>query len=467
MQIPIIQGVYTGENADYKTFYPINMVPVIQDTGISKGYLRPTEGIVEIGEGPGTSRGAINWNGVHYRVMGSKLCSISSDGTVTEIGDVDTNGKEVTMDYSFDVLAIASAGKLYYYDGSTLLQVTDPDLGYVLTVVWVDGYFMTTDGEFLVVTELADPTQVLPTKYGSSEIDPDPVVSLLKLRNEIYAINRYTIEVFDNIGGTGFPFQRIDSAQIQRGAIGTYTCVVYENAIAFLGGGRSEAPGIYMAVSGQDVKISTREIDEILLEFTEEQLKDSVMETLNDKSQAFLWVRLPDRTLVYDHTASRQAGTPVWHIMSSGTTDLAPYRGKNVIFCYDKWQVGDLNSFKIGVLDNTISTHFGDKTIWEFATSIVYNEGRGAIFKRLELVALTGRTTSFEEPVITTSYSLDGRTFSQEIPIRAGASGDRLKRLVWWIRGFMKHYRIQKFRGDSDAYIAISRLEVDLEPLEV
>jgi hypothetical protein len=101
--------------------------------------------------------------------------------------------------------------------GSTLVQVTDPDLGVVLDVVWVDGYFMTTDGEFLVVTELVDPTQVNPLKYGSSEVDPDPVVALLKLRNEVYALNRNTIEVFDNVGGLLFPFQRIDGAQIQKG----------------------------------------------------------------------------------------------------------------------------------------------------------------------------------------------------------------------------------------------------------
>ena len=78
MQIPIINGVYTGQNADYKTAYPLNMMPVIQETGISSGYLRPVEGIVEIGDGPGLSRGAINWNGIHYRVMGEFLCSITA-----------------------------------------------------------------------------------------------------------------------------------------------------------------------------------------------------------------------------------------------------------------------------------------------------------------------------------------------------------------------------------------------------
>ncbi len=86
----------------------------------------------------------------------------------------------------------------------------------------MDGYFLSTDGEFLIVTELNDPTQVNPLKYGSSEADPDPVNAVLKLRNEVYAINRNTIEVFDNAGGDLFPFQRIEGAQIQKGAIGTF-----------------------------------------------------------------------------------------------------------------------------------------------------------------------------------------------------------------------------------------------------
>jgi hypothetical protein len=57
-----------------------------------------------------------------------------------------------------------------------------------------------------VVTELSNPLAVNPLKYGSSEVDPDPVVALIKLRNEVYALNRNTIEVFDNVGGELFPF---------------------------------------------------------------------------------------------------------------------------------------------------------------------------------------------------------------------------------------------------------------------
>lgn len=234
MQVQLLSGIYTDERSDFRVSYPRNMVPVAQNNGILDGYLRPAEGIVELATGPGLDRGGIEWNGVLYRVMGTMLVRINSDWTITEIGNVGGTG-QVTFDYSFDYLAVASSGALYLYDGTTLQQVTDTDLGTVVDFVWVDGYFMTTDGEFLVVTELNNPFAVDPLKYGSSEFNPDPIKALLKLRNEVYALNRYSIEVFDNVGGENFPFQRVDGAVIEKGVIGTHACCQFVQSIAFLG----------------------------------------------------------------------------------------------------------------------------------------------------------------------------------------------------------------------------------------
>jgi hypothetical protein len=257
--IPIVSGIYTDSGPDVRASFPVNLMPVPKGSGVSQEYLRPVDGIVPFGTGPGVDRGGIEWQGTCYRVMGTKLVTVASNGTVTVLGDVGGTGY-VTFDYSFDRLAIASGGNLFYWDG-TLTQVTDPDLGTVLDVVWVDGYFMTTDGEFLVVTDIGNPLSINPLKYGSSELDPDPVVALLKSRNEVYAVNRHTIEVFDNVGGSNFPFQRLDGAQIMRGAIGTNACCVFgDEGIAFLGGGRNEPPSIYLGINSSSVplrKIST------------------------------------------------------------------------------------------------------------------------------------------------------------------------------------------------------------------
>jgi hypothetical protein len=144
-----------------------------------------------------------------------------------------------------------------------------------------------------VVTELLDPFAVNPLKYGSSEIDPDPVVALVKLRNEIYALNRHTIEIFDNVGGNLFPFQRVEGAQIQKGVIGTQACCVFVETIAFLGSGRNESPGIFMGVNAQANKISTKEIDEVLTDYTEVQLATVKLEARNDRNHQHLYVHLP------------------------------------------------------------------------------------------------------------------------------------------------------------------------------
>ena len=102
---------------------------------------------------------------------------------------------------------------------------------------------------------------------------------------------------------------------------------------------------------------------------------------------------------------------------------------------------------------------------WEFDTTIIYNEGRGALFNNLELVSLTGSVAFGEDPTINTSYSVDGQNWSQQKIIKAGRQGDRAKRLVWFQQGWMRNWRIQRFQGTSDAHLSFIRLEAALEPL--
>jgi hypothetical protein len=465
MEIPILSGVYIDADPRFRTLYPVNLAPVPVQTGISNSYLKPAEGMVAEAVGLGVDRGGINWNDICYRASGSKLISVDANNVVTVLGDIggSTFDQHVRFDYSFDQLAIASNGNLFYWDGATLTQVTDVDLGTVVDMVWVDGYFMTTDGEFLVVTELNDPTQVNPLKYGASEIDPDPVVALLKLRNEVHALNRYTIEVFDNVGGDLFPFQRIPGAQIAKGCVGVKACCVFMEALAFVGSGRNEAPGVYLGASAQTVKISSQEIDTLLLDYTEAQLSLSLVETRNDKAHEYLYIHLPDRTIVYDATASQALQAPVWFTLTSSLTGFSQYRARSFVWAYNKWLVADPQSTALGTFSDTNGAHWGTDVRWEFGTAIIYNTGMGAVFHDLELVALTGRVDA--DTTISTSWTYDGVTYSAAAPIASGGSGDFQKRLCWRRQGKMRNWRLQRFQGDSRAHISFARLEARIEPL--
>lgn len=463
VQIPIVSGIYADNSPDFRTQYPVNLTAVPKPTGITDGYLRIADGIVSNGTGPGVCRGGIEWEGVEYRVMGTKLVSVTSEGVTTTLGDVGGTG-DVTMVYSFDYLAIASGLNLFLCNGTSVVQVTDEDLGDVLDVQWLGGYFMTTDGENLVVTELNDPFSVNPLKYGSSEIDPDPVVGLLTLRNEIYAINRHTIEVFRNIGGDNFPFQRVDGGQIERGAIGTHCAVAYMNRIAFMGGGRNEAISVRLGLSGTDVKISTREIDLILAGYSEAVLADAYMETRSDNGNEVLIVHLPDRTLCFDGAVSESMGSPVWYELSSGIGGGA-WDARHLVYINGRWSVGSATSSNIGYLSREVFTHWGDKVTWSFGVPVLYNESRGVQVHELELVVLTGSSPFGSDPVITTQHSKDGVVWSQAKPCRVGTLGERSQRIRWARCGTARNWRAQRFQGDSDAPLSIARLEARIEAL--
>jgi len=460
MQIPILQGI--SGHQEFRTEYPVNLIPVPKQSGLSQGYLSPAHGIVA--QGLGEDRGGIEWRGVLYRVFGADLCAVAADGTVTTIGAVGGTGR-VSMTYGFDHLAVASGGNLFLYDEVFFGPVTDPDLGTALDVVWLDGYYVTTDGSFLVVTELNNPFAVDPLKYGSAEADPDPINAVLRLRAELYACNRHTIEVFTNAGGLGFPFQRIIGAQIQRGPVGTHAVTVYQDALAFLGSGYGEAPSVYVAANGGSQKIATREIDEVLTEYTEAELASAVLETMTENSHQFLIVRLPRHTFVYDAAAAALLQVPVWFRLASSVDGAGAWGAQNLVWCYDRWNVGRFGASGFGYLDRSTGAHWGDYVGWRFSTPIIYNEGRGAIVHDMELVGLPGWSAFGVNATIGTQYSADGFAWSNPRYISAGNAGQRNKRLSWRGNGVLRNWRVQRFFGMSDTRLSVARLEARLEPL--
>lgn len=458
-KIPILSGIYADSDPDFRVAFPVNMEPIVKPTGLSDGYLRPAEGIVEVGEGPGASRGAIVWNGVQYRVMGTKLVSVASDGTTTTIGDVGGTGP-VSLTYGFDYLGIASSGNLYFYDGTTLTQNTDGDLGTALDVQWIDGYFMTTDGENLVVTELGNPFSVNPLKYGSSEANPDAVVAVVRLGDEVYAVNRYSIEGFSNTGGSNFPFSLIPGATAYRGAVGTHAVCIYMDTITFVGSGLTEngeeEPGIYRSANGGMEKISTSEIDDELKALTDAQLAAIEVESRLFDGRPVLYVHLPSKTLCYDGPGTRAMSRPIWWTLNSGSG----YRARHFAYVGQSWWAGDTDSASIGTLSRSVATHWDDVVTWQFTTPII--DGLGIIHE-LELVGLPGQQSITGTSQISATYTTNGQTWSQ--PRTLTLDGRRAQRMRWMRVGHFERWAAFRFSGDSNARVPFARLEANIEAL--
>jgi len=461
MQISVLNGTYS-EGGDYRTSYPVNYVPVPKAHGLSMGYLRPAEGINLFATVTGKIRGGVNWQEKAYYVCGNEVRRVNADGTTTLLDTITDDGKPVRFAFSFDRLGIASGGNLYYLAGEVITQVTDTDLGTVNDVRYLAGYFLTTDGEFIIQTRLIDPTAVTPYTYGSSEIDPDPIVGLLVNRNELHAVNRYTIETFAVTGGLDstleyFAFARINGAVIQKGAVGRDAACIYNEAIAFVGSGRNESPAVYLGENAQTIKLSTREIDQILAEYTAEQLETVVVETRTDKAHKFFYIHLPDRTLVYDSASSIVMEQPVWHVLTGALDGWGQYRGRYMVWAYNKWLIGDPESGRIGYLTPDSADQWGEQVRMEFSTVITWNENGGAVFHGLELQVLNSANTSEK---IAASYSTDGRNWSQDRWAK-----EFQRRIVWMQQGFMQNWRAYRFRSTSKAMLSVARLDAKMEEL--
>ena len=465
MQIPIINGIYTDNTADYRTSYPLNLVPVPKQNGIANGYLRKADGIALFcgADKGGIDRGGINWNGICYRVIGDMLWQVSEQGECTSIGAIDGD-QQCSFAYSFDRLGIASGGKLYYLKEGVLEAVTNENLGLVIDVEWIDGYFVTTDGEFIVQTELNDPTKVNPTKYGSSEADPDPIIGLMKVRNELVVFNRYTIEVFDNVGNAGFAFARIDGAMMTKGLVGTHGKVQFAQSFAFVGSGKNEPCSVYLGANGGLSKIATREIERIISEYSDAQLATIVLEAKEQEMHQHLYLHLPDKTMVYDFAASQVMQQPVWFELSSSTNGKGAYRAINHVWCYNKWIVGDRFNSNVGVLSNKLSSHYGDAVCWQINTTFLYNGGQAGQIKSIELVGLTGRTVTAKDPQVFLAWTKDGMTWSNERLHRQGMRGQYNKRIIWLRAiGMFRQQIGLRFRGCDDSLASFTAVEVDVE----
>ena len=307
--IPLISGIGATENADLTVVLPTNLEAVPTDSGLSKGYLRTTAGANTFGTGPGIDRGGILFDGVHYRVMGTKLVTVSTTGVITVLGDVGGYGP-VSLDYGFGMLAIRSGFNLFYWnDGtSTLIQVTSPYLGQCRDIVWMDGYYISTDGTSLVTTQLSDPLTISPLKYGSAEADPDPVVGLGRIRSELLAFGSNTIEFYTDQGGSNFPFQVSEGATIPIGCVGPLAKTRFNQTYAFVGGGRNQANGVYLV--GTAEKISTRAVDDMIAAVADPT--SIQLEARVSRDDQRLFVHLPDRTLVYLTATTAKVGDPTW-----------------------------------------------------------------------------------------------------------------------------------------------------------
>ena len=466
--LPIANGYYLSDSPVVSAQQCINWYPNIVDTpALSQETLFGTAGITQAattGVLNQQNRGALEMNGIAYFVNGANLYRFNSDETAVAIGAITGTGRVsmATNGTQLFILVPGGLGSVWVEDTSTFtpdVNAVDSDFtanGNPQHVAFVDGYFMfTTDTKKFIVSALNDGLAYNALDFGTAEADPDSIVSLVVYQNQPYIVGTKTIEGFENVGGSGFPFQR-NGLFIEKGLFAAFSLVKGDQAFKFVGGGENEGPGIYEFRGNSVVKISNTAIDSVLQDLTSTQLADIYALHYGLNGQFFTSFVLAGECFEYNAASQR------WNQRRSfigGAQDA--WRVSSAVTAYGKIYVGDRLDGRIGVLDEDVYTEYGATISRILDTMPFAANGNSFSISSLELTTESGvGNGAVTDPQIRMRRSLDGgKTFKDETTRSLGKVGEYERRAIWRRQGRASRFEMFRFTMTDAVKPAIVKLQ--------
>jgi len=465
--ITLVKGDKVGAETDYRDALPVNMIAINKPIFGAQGYMLQYPGLVKFSESTDTSinRGGI-WNerfSDHYRVNGNRFYSVTDSGFQIELGSVINDSLTVSLPYSFNTQGIISSGRFYLYDPvNGFREVTDPDLGSPIDGVWVDGLYFFTDGEFIFHTDITDESSIDPLKFATAEFMPDKSLGVGKTQdNKVIVFGRYTMEYFINVAQDNFSFQRVPTRAIKIGIVSTHCKTELSGVWYILGGRKEECISCHEVTVGRTTKIATREIDKIIGTYSEEDLKDTVLEAYTEDGYDFVVHHLPNETLLFNKTLAKLFGIEqAWTVIRTGVCTCGIWRGRHFVFDVrlGEWVVGDRLNGNLGILSETDSNQYDMPTEWLLFTPFVYLDDQS--IDKLEIETIPGFTGSDDSSVFI-SCTRNGHTYSKEWIEIYGGKGEYKKRFIIRRLGYIRNWFGFKLRGLTKSRMAFSRGFID------
>jgi len=474
IDIPIGGGFYQSESLPISAQRCINLYPAViqtQNTSTRVG-LFPTPGQKIFTSIPGICRGKEVMAQIDYAVYGNVLYKINENKTKNNLGTIEGSGF-VSMTNNGTKLVIAvPGGKGYVYDGTLLQEITDPDYRSSNTVSFKDGFFLFTasDGTVFFNSTLGDPLNVRALDFGTAEINPDRIMSTHVTHNELFVIGRETIELFQNVGGADFPFQRIGGANIQKGSHATFGVTGLDESFAFVGGGKYEKTGIYqVASSSVAVKISTPAIDLAIQEFSKEEISNCrAISYFERGNQIALFIFeseiIPNKTFGYNFTASRQLEVPIWFEFQSGVNDNG-WDINSIVLAYGKLLAGTKNGDLVE-LDKDFRDDLGGSIKRQFTAGSLTNSEKPIINPKITLWLEAGvgeGSGQGKDPSVSMDFSDNGKVFGNDRIRKIGKVGKFGQQTEWRRNPRVSVFRVIRFTITDPIKVIIRKLQVTLQ----
>lgn len=475
--LPIYGGSYPSRSKPFSAQRCINWyIQPAEGGGLSEAVLYGTPGISEIantGMIEQVNRGSHVMEGIAYFVNGTSLYRLNrttiqgvDSFSVDDIGTIAGTSRVSMADNGTQLMILVPGGSGYIWNESTTTfeEITAPGFtanGNPQYVVFLDGYFVvTTDTKRFIVSALNDGTNWDALDFGSAEADPDPIVAPVVNRNQLFICGSETIEAFQNIGGSAFPFQRVPGFVLPRGLRAAFSVINVAGTYAFIGAGVKESPSVY-AFTGNDVqRISNDGIDEFLRTFSDSQIEDAFAVSYSQDGAEFACWIIGTETICYNFTSGK------WTERSSRFTSGdemfdSRWRVNSLVSAYGRIIVGDSQDGRIGEMSLDIFDEYGENILRTLITVPFSNEGKSIFVPRLELTMEAGVGDFETDPQIRVSRSRDGHIFKDERQRGIGKVGEYERRSIWRRFGRVGRFELFKFEYSEMFKPVIIKLEAE------
>jgi hypothetical protein len=204
-------------------------------------------------------------------------------------------------------------------------------------------------------------------------------------------------------------------------------------------------------------------VDYELSKLTAEQVAVVTLEAISFEDSEFLYVHLPDKTLVFDATATAGLGVKFWTQLNSGASADDFYRARNFVRFNGMWACGDLADNRIGFLDSATGGHYGAPVLHRSSSPMVMLPLASAGLRSVELKCITGQAGDTSRIAMT--YSSDGIRWSQTRYTQAVTRGGYSKRIRWLPGGLTRNKLQVRVDHVTTAHVTWFGLDLELEAL--
>lgn len=415
-----------------------NFYPEVMRGGKSEFTIQSFPGQSLFGAVTGTDRGSWEMQNIGYRVTGTTLFEVQSDGAHVSRGTISGTARCTFADDGRNMI-ICTTGSVFQYTQATqaLIAVTDVNIVGSTAVTFLNNKFIYTNvdinaGVDFVVSNVGDGTTASGLNAGAVEDDPGKLIHAYAFEDRVYMFTEKTTPIYWNNGDVQPPLVPVEGRVIEKiGLDALHSVANTDKFIYWLGDDKM----VYRAISGNAQSISSIPVAHAMEGYA--VTSDAVGYIFRKEGQNFYVLTFPTANKTW--CLSESLGVDGWFNLSADT-NRGKYNATSHMFVYNKHLLadetnGNLYKLDIDAFSNNTLPIQRIRTLASIHGGLVGQPGKRIQMSSFELIMKKGIgliSGQGEDPKVIIEFSVDGgQSFKQGQFVRVGRQGETNIKVKW------------------------------------